>query len=121
MRLSAILAIILFLAGCGHTKLWTQKEKALLFASCLAAGADCYTAERNLDQPNGTELNPIISGKPSDRQLIGYFVTSQGVMIVTCHYQPWIRPYLLPGKTMLNLAGTASNIDAKRKTMVIGE
>ena len=122
IKKSLILGLILTISACSHLqprpRAWTYEEKTLLVASCLAAGADCYTTKRNLDQPGGYEMNPIIYGRPSDKEVAVYFVSSQGVAVVVAHYYPWTRHYLLGGKMIINTGLAVNNREAKKEERI---
>ena len=100
------LMLMLLLQGCA----WSKQDKLLGVASCIAAAGDAYTTTMALDNPNNWEINPILGEHPSDTEVIIYMVTSQGIALLVAHIFPKLRPWILGGKTVVNLGGTINNM-----------
>lgn len=116
MRQLLIVLMIIFLIGCGHARPWTSDEKILLLASCLAGVADYYTTKRLLDEPGTRELNPIIYGRPKNRTLIIFFISTQTITTILADSFPKWRKTLLGGKCLINTSLAINNYE-KRKDL----
>lgn len=111
-HITTILLTVLLLSGCVYYRPWTKTEKAILTASWVATGADCYTSERMLDDPDNYEALNLIAGRhPTDTELVTCIVTSQIAITVLAHVCPKWRSWLLGGKTALNAGCAAHNWD----------
>jgi len=108
--LSWVLALFCWLLmGCGHSRAWTKTERVMLGASWLAAGADFYTTEKALDNPNNHECNPLMGKHPSDTELVMVMLTGQVGVTVLAHIFPKWRKWLLGGKTAVNTGCAVHN------------
>jgi len=92
------LIFIVLLTGCS----WSRGDIAWGVASTIATAADGYTTSQFLDNPANRELNPILGEHPSDGKIFMVLATSQIIMLTIVHFFPEMRPYILPGKTVLN-------------------
>ena len=102
-----LIILILFSSGCA-TK-WTPAQKKLLAASWLATGADVYTAEKVLDNPENHERYPTLGKHPSDTKLITFALSSQIGTTILAHFMPKWRSWLLGGKTIINTGCAINN------------
>ena len=94
--------IILLLAGCASPQPWTNKEKAMLGASCLAAAADMATTLNGMHDGH-SETHPVMGRHPSDGTVISVMVMTQVATIVLAHYWEGLRVWILGIKTGINI------------------
>ena len=97
-----LIIMLITITGCASAKPWTTAEKAMLVASCVAAGADAYTTIQGLN--NGcSEAQPVMGEDPSNAVVIGFTGIIQAAFIIAAHYWfPDYRMWILGGKTIAN-------------------
>ena len=101
--------ILLLFTGCATVRPWTNSEKMILGASCLAVAADMYTTLDGLHDGN-YEINPIMGKYPSDGTVISIMALTQVTTIVLAHYFPDFRTWILGIKTGINAGFAFHNI-----------
>ena len=104
-----LLIIILLLTGCASPRPWTNAEKMMLGASCLAVAADMYTTMDGLHNGN-YETNPCMGKHPSDGTVVSVMAITQIATIVLAHYLSDFRTWILGIKTGINTGFAFHNI-----------
>ena len=97
---------------------WTNKQKIMLIASMIAAGADWYTTKRRVCDMGDREMNRLIGPHPSERTLILRGWGLYGGYLLTCHVVPSeLREIMLLGQTTMNTGfalGNARSVTQRR-------
>ena len=90
--------LCLFLTSCS----WSKTDIIFGMASTLATGADTYTTERLLNNPDNHENNPMMNKHPSDTELVTYMLSAQLLTLIVAHIFPEWRTWILGSKTAVN-------------------
>ena len=99
------LIFIVMLAGCS----WSRGDIMWGAASTAATVADGYTTSQFLDNPANRELNPILGEHPSNGEIFIVLATGQVITLTLAHFFPKLRPWILPGKTIINTSFAIHN------------
>jgi hypothetical protein len=89
---------LIFLTGCS----WSKSDIAWGVASTIATAADGYTTSEFLENPSNYEMNPILGEHPSNSEIFMVLATGQVIVLTIAHFFPKLRPWILPGKTVVN-------------------
>ncbi len=110
-----ILACVFTLSSCAGTRKWTKADKALGAYYLAGHAADGITTERMLDNPNNHERNPILGERPSDGEVLGYFVVTSVLVLTLAHLFPKLRKFLLGAGGTVGMALAVNNEQLPRE------